>query len=142
MDDPHPFRLRNDLSEVPPLREQFASACAAEGVIDDDVQALMLVLTELVNNAIEHGCTRPGDVVEGSYRITTADIEIEVSNPSTGLSEASFQNSDAADFAENGRGAGLFLVRAMTDELSVAPALAGGTTVRVVRHRRTAGGAA
>lgn len=142
MDDPHSFRLKNDLAEVPPLREQFASACAAAGVVEDDVQALMLVLTELVNNAIEHGCTRPSDVVEGSYRITTADIEIEVSDPSTGLSEASFLNSDASDFAENGRGAGLFLVRAMTDELRVQPALAGGTTVRVVRHRRSAGGAA
>jgi anti-sigma regulatory factor (Ser/Thr protein kinase) len=138
MVDSHVFRLLNDLTEVPPLRERFARACDVCGVFEEDKQAMMLAFTELVNNAIEHGCRSPDDCVEGWYRITESDIEIEVSDRGEALSAEDFANSDPTDFAETGRGAGLFLIQAVTDEIRVTPAEAGGTTVRIVKHRRQA----
>jgi anti-sigma regulatory factor (Ser/Thr protein kinase) len=135
VDEPHPFRLPNDLSEVPALRDLFVRACAEAGLADEEMQGQMLVFTELVNNAIEHGCTRPSDVVEGWYRITDTEIEVEVTDPGEVLTEDDFNNSDCTNFAEEGRGAGLFLVRALTDEVNVSPGPNGGTTVRVKKLR-------
>jgi anti-sigma regulatory factor (Ser/Thr protein kinase) len=133
--DSHAFRLPNDLSEVPPLRDRFAKACAAAGVVDDELQPAMLAFTELVNNSIEHGCKLPSDHVEGWYRITASVIEIEVTDPGEELTAADFTNSDPSEFAVNGRGAGLFLIQAMSDEVHVARAPGGGTTIRIVKRR-------
>jgi anti-sigma regulatory factor (Ser/Thr protein kinase) len=138
MRETHAFRLVNDLAEVPPLRERFAGDCDLCGVLEEDKQAMMLAFTELVNNAIEHGCCAPDDYVEGWYSITKNDIEIEVSDRGEVLSEEDFKNSDPTDFAETGRGAGLFLIQAVTDEIRVSPGASGGTTVRVIKHRRQA----
>jgi anti-sigma regulatory factor (Ser/Thr protein kinase) len=131
----HDFCLPNDLSEVPPLRERFAQACVAAGVAEDDMQAAMLAFTELVNNAIEHGCKKPGDVVKGFFSISPNQIEMTVTDPGEHLTAEDFQQSDASEFSETGRGAGLFLIRALSDEIDVTPALEGGTTVRIVKHR-------
>jgi anti-sigma regulatory factor (Ser/Thr protein kinase) len=133
--EPHPFRLPNDLAEVPAVRDRFVRACTEAGLADEEMQGQMLVFTELVNNAIEHGCTRPSDVVEGWYRITDTEIEVEVTDPGEVLTEDDFNNSDCTNFAEEGRGAGLFLVRALTDEVNVSPGPNGGTTVRVKKLR-------
>ena len=135
MTDTHTFRLSNDLSEVPSLRDLFVQSCVSAGVDQDEMQGQMLVFTELINNAIEHGCKRPSDCVEGWYRITKDEIVVEVTDPSEVLTNADFENSDASNFAENGRGAGLFLVRALTDEINVRPGPNGGTTVRVTKLR-------
>jgi len=133
--DTHTFRLSNDLSEVPSLRDLFVQSCVSAGVDQDEMQGQMLVFTELINNAIEHGCKRSSDCVEGWYRITKDEIVVEVTDPSEVLTNADFENSDASNFAENGRGAGLFLVRALTDEINVRPGPNGGTTVRVTKLR-------
>ena len=134
--DEQSFRLSNDLTEVPALRERFHRACDAAGVPEDIRDGQTLVITELVNNAIEHGCCLPTHTVEGWYRISDADIEIEVTDPTGDLTDEDFKNSDASGFADNGRGAGLFLIKALTDEVSVNRAPQGGTTVRTVKHVR------
>jgi anti-sigma regulatory factor (Ser/Thr protein kinase) len=139
--EPHPFHLSNDLAAVPPLRVLFSQACVAAGVADEEREGQTLVFTELVNNAIEHGCTRPTDCVDGWFQITEAAIEIEVTDPSKGLTNEDFTSSDASGFAETGRGAGLFLIQALTDEISVRRAPAGGTTVCTVKHLHGGGGA-
>ncbi len=131
----HDFCLPNDLASVPPLRERFAQACVAAGVADEDMQAAMLAFTELVNNAIEHGCKRPGDVVRGFFSISPQEIEMTVTDPGEQLTADDFQNSDCSEFSDTGRGAGLFLIRALSDEIDVKAAPSGGTTVRIVKHR-------
>jgi anti-sigma regulatory factor (Ser/Thr protein kinase) len=135
VDHAHPFRLENDLEQVPVLRERFGASCAAAGVDDEVREATALVLTELVNNAIEHGCRCPTDSVQGWYKITEADIEIEVTDPGEVLTAEDFSDSDASGFSESGRGAGLFLVQALSDEVHVGRSADGGTTVRIVKRR-------
>jgi anti-sigma regulatory factor (Ser/Thr protein kinase) len=138
VDRPHTFRQLSDLNQVPGLREQFRECCLAEGVDEEDLQGTALVLTELVNNAIEHGCRGPADAVEGWYLITPTEIRIEVTDPGEVLTTDDFSSSDADGFAETGRGAGLFLVQALSDEVQVERASVGGTTVRVRKSRRKA----
>jgi anti-sigma regulatory factor (Ser/Thr protein kinase) len=135
VDPSHPFHLKNDLSEVPALRDQFVRACVAASVAEEEMQGAMLVLTELLNNAVEHGCKCPTDTVEGWWRITDAEIEIQVTDPGEILTQDDFTNSAPTEFAESGRGAGLFLVQAIADEVDVKRAPAGGTTIRVVKRR-------
>ncbi len=131
----HAFRLNCDLGGVPPLRERFARDCREAGVVDEEGKSVMLVLEELVNNSIEHGCTMPEHCVEGFYRISETSIEVEVTDPGEILTQEDFSDADASDFAENGRGAGLFLVQALSDEVHVRRAPKGGTTVHVVKRR-------
>lgn len=135
MADPQSFRLPNDLEQVPALRGLFERACCDAGVCDDEREAMKLVFTELVNNAIEHGCTRPSDMVEVWFRINDEEVVIEVSDPSDALKQEDFTSSDATGFSDTGRGAGLFLVQALSDEVNVRAGEAGGTTVRVVKRR-------
>jgi len=131
----HPFRLPNDLAEVPAVRDLFVRACTEAGLADEEMQGQMLVFTELVNNAIEHGCKKPGDVVKGFFKISPNQIEMTVTDPGERLTADDFTQSDASEFSETGRGAGLFLIKALSDEIDVTPALEGGTTVRIVKHR-------
>jgi anti-sigma regulatory factor (Ser/Thr protein kinase) len=138
VESPHPFRLQNDLAEVPRLRDEFAQACKLAGVDEDTMQKAMLVLTELLNNAIEHGCKCPTDCVSGWWRISPDEIVTEATDPGEVLTKADFTESDPTDFAETGRGAGLFLVQALVDDLQVERAGSGGTTVRVVIRRQAA----
>ena len=76
----------------------------------------------------------PQDVIEGYYRITATAIEVEVTDPGEVLTEADFKDADAQDFAQDGRGAGLFLIRALSDEVRVLRREDGGTTVHVVKR--------
>ena len=141
MPDEEAFRLTNDLTEVPALREKFNRACASSGVPQDIWEGQSLVITELVNNAIEHGCCLPTHTVECSFRITADDILIEVTDPSGDLTQEDFDNADAAGFADSGRGAGLFLIKQLTDDVNVQSGPNGGTTIRTVKHLRPGGDA-
>jgi anti-sigma regulatory factor (Ser/Thr protein kinase) len=130
----HHFRLNADLAEVPALRDLFTRACSDIGVPEDEKQAAMLILTELVNNSVEHGCKGPTDVVEGCWQINDSEIVIVVTDPGETLTGEDFKNSDPGEFAEHGRGAGLFLIQALSDELEVKRSDTGGTTIRVVKR--------
>jgi anti-sigma regulatory factor (Ser/Thr protein kinase) len=130
----------NELAQVPDLRARFVGALERSGIDGDELQGWTLVFTELVNNAIEHGCLRAGDVV--SVQWETVDSEVSVSVRDPGPCELSVQDFDEATcdgFAETGRGAGLFLIRAFVDRVQVGPGPGGGTEIRVAK-RRGAGG--
>jgi anti-sigma regulatory factor (Ser/Thr protein kinase) len=130
------FRLTNDLAEVPQFRERFVGACVRVGIRGDELDAWKLVFTELVCNAIEHGCATAGDSVRIAYEITAGIVAVEVVDPGECMPELEtlFDRTET-DFSETGRGAGLILIRHFTDEISVRPVEGGGTRVRVVRFR-------
>ncbi len=131
----HTFCL-SSLSEVPAERRRLAEACRALGVEDDVVDAWQLVFSELVNNAVEHGCVRSGDTVSGRVEVTDEHMLVAVTDPTEGeMTDESFAGCDMSEFVETGRGAGMFLVQTFSDEVRVEEAPDGGTTVTVVKHR-------
>ena len=137
MQEKFTFRLTNDLAEVPQYREHFVEACVRSGIDGDELDAWKLVFTELVCNAIEHGCVAPGDSVRIAYEITPQLVSVDVVDPGECVPELEtlFDRTET-DFSETGRGAGLILIRHFTDEISVRPDTdEGGTRVRVVRYR-------
>lgn len=136
MQEKFTFRLTNDLAEVPQYREHFVDACVRSGINGDELDAWKLVFTELVCNAIEHGCVNPGDSVQIAYEITAAIVAVDVRDPGECIPELEtlFDRTET-DFSETGRGAGLILIRHFTDEIAVSPEGERGTHVRVVRYR-------
>ena len=126
----------NRLEQVPPLRERFLASLGAAGVFGDELDGWALAFTELVNNAVEHGLGRAGDVIAVRW---TSDIDhvcvAVVESVDNGLTESDFSDADCADFAETGRGAGLFLIRCWAHEVRVQPTDVGGTEIRIIRRR-------
>ena len=133
------FRLPNDLSEVPGVREHFEAACRAGGVVADELEAWKLVFTELVCNAIEHGCETPTDCVDISYAINATQLELRVTDPGEFAPELRHLfDRKTTNFTETGRGAGLILVREFTDKIDVVKVL-GGTQICVTKYREREG---
>lgn len=124
-----------DLHEVPALRDVFEVHLGVRGLDGEVVQGWGLIFTELVNNAVEHGRRGVLDPVRIGWEIRDEDVALVVVEPGEcPLTEKDFDQADAADFAEEGRGAGLFLIRAFVDEIRVQPLVEGGTEIRIVRR--------
>ena len=141
MQESHSYRVTNDLGEVPDLREHFVRAVGSQGIAGDQLDAWKLVFTELVCNAIEHGCAQPGDSVRVCWVVHPEHVELEVTDPGDchGSLEELFDRQQT-DFSETGRGAGLILVRHFMDEIEVKPVDGGGTRIRARRYRNRANG--
>jgi anti-sigma regulatory factor (Ser/Thr protein kinase) len=132
-----------ELPEVPLARARFVAHLGSIGIEGDELHGWALTFTELVNNAIEHGCSQPGDVIRIRWWQEQGDVVVSVTDPSVGsISAADFDCATCDGFEDTGRGAGLFLIRAWVDEVTVSPGATGGTEVRIRRHRDGAGGAA
>jgi anti-sigma regulatory factor (Ser/Thr protein kinase) len=131
----------NELAQVADLRGRFVAALERSGVGGDELQGWALIFTELVNNALEHGCRRPGDLVRVNWGGDDGSVWVTVADPRPdGVTQRDFDDADCEGFAETGRGAGLFLVRSWVDDVCVRRDDHGGTEVRVVRRRETAAG--
>ncbi len=129
-------RLPSDMSRVPALRERFEEHCVdceLEGV---ELEEWKVVFTELVCNAMEHGCRSPADQVLVAWQVSHEAVSVCVTDPGpydprlVGLFDRK-----VSDFSETGRGAGLILIRHYTDCVSVEPDAGGGTRVCVSRRR-------
>jgi len=131
------LRFVGTLNEVPALRTRFQADLRASGVESEELEGWALCFTELVNNALEHGCSAAGDRVRVGWGETHGRILVTVTNPGVGcISKEDFDVSDCDDFAETGRGAGLFIIRAWADEIRVH-ARDGVTEVEVSRRRES-----
>jgi anti-sigma regulatory factor (Ser/Thr protein kinase) len=129
-------RVPNDIQAVPDHRERFVEWLALNGVGGDELNALRLIFDELVNNSVEHGCQNPGDEVAVETRVNESMVEVSVRDPGDGeLTADIFPCGPNGQFEESGRGAGLILVRAFTDEIYVERIPAGGTRIRAVKYR-------
>ena len=137
MEQSFTFHLPNDLAEVPRARERFEEDLTSALIAGDELEAWKLVFTELLCNAIEHGCEGPGQSVQIHYSVTRELVDLTISDPGDCEPnlESLFDRTET-DFSETGRGAGLILIRHFTDEISVRPGEAGGTIVYVKRLRR------
>ena len=126
----------NELAQVPPLRARFVAELEGAGVDGDELQGWALIFTELVNNAIAHGISNPGDEVTVRWWQAERRVAVSVVDPSdSGLTKQHFDDADCDAFSETGRGAGLFLIRAWVHDLDVLRPPSGGTEIRIERRR-------
>jgi len=138
-DDPFDWSLRipNRLDLVSSVRALVGSTCDLHGVEGDAREELLLAVSELVNNAIEHGPGR-GD---GGYHEVGLRFGIgggsavgAVLDEGEGvIGQGSFDGAGMPTLDED-RGRGLFLIKAYVDEIRVTPIPGVGTEVRFVKR--------
>lgn len=122
-------------------RRFLASACRIAGVGDDVREPLGLALTEILNNAIDHGGTSPGAPLDLEFEITPDRVRLLV----TESGEGGFDDAEVQRIARRARrsslddtqfrGRGLLLVCSLMDEMKVHNVVGKGTVIEVVKYR-------
>jgi serine phosphatase RsbU (regulator of sigma subunit)/anti-sigma regulatory factor (Ser/Thr protein kinase) len=104
-----------ELAETARVAQLLRGFCAARGLGDETTQALDLLLSEGLNNAIEHGCKdRAGARVEVSWAWKGENFVIEVADPGAFLPAAPARLPEDP-LAERGRG--LYLLERRADQV-------------------------
>lgn len=129
---------------IPCVRRLTEGLLACEGWSDDDAADAGLVVTELLQNAIEHG-SRDDASETVACRLAALPgraVRIEVTDPGTGRGYEALASRDVTKPPplDAIRGRGLFLVHRMAEALSHARASGGGAVVSA--RLRAAGTAA
>ncbi len=109
----------------------------AQGWLEDDVEDAALVVTEIVQNAVEHGSKCDGsESVEVTCLLTGDALEIEVEDPGTGKDphEALERDVTAPVPLDATRGRGLFLIDRLCGQFDRSLNDNGGMRIRVRRE--------
>lgn len=129
------------LKIVPPLRQLVSRIARQKGYGNRDSFRIETIVDEICNNAVEHGKTGPGEMIDLAVTIDPDKIEIDVRNMSDPEKVASLtallvpDNHDEETFNSNmKRGRGLSLIKMLSDELSV-DCTEQGTSVHVKKVR-------
>jgi serine/threonine-protein kinase RsbW len=114
------------------VREQVAGELASLGFPEAALFDVKVAVGEALSNAVRHGQPTSG---EGSIRINIAAYEdrvvIDVMDNGVGFDGVESSPDDV--YATGGRG--LMFMRALVDRVEFEPSPAGGTVVRLVKHR-------
>lgn len=113
------FKLRPSFDQVRALRSGVRERLEPLGVSDQDVGRLLLVVDEMVSNAIEHGhdYRRDDDLLTVRIAVDSAFFELEFIDPAvpkatiTEIEGLLAQCREGAPPLDNERGRGLFLIQ-------------------------------
>lgn len=139
---PAPIRISvpTDLVFVRPVRKMIEALLVSQGWGEDDVDDAALVITEIVQNAIEHGSKSDGTETVGVLCALHADaVELEVEDPGTGKDPAEAMRRDptAPVPLDATRGRGLFLIHRLCATFERSLRDEGGMHIRVRRECTT-----
>ncbi|WNO76647.1 ATP-binding protein [Streptomyces sp. AM8-1-1] len=112
-------------------REELAKTLAAWGMAEVE-DAALVVLSELVTNAVIHARVSPGREIETRFQLAGADLRIEVHDSS----DVRPRSQDPSSESERGRG--LSLVSALADQWGISERDGVGKSVWALiayRHR-------
>jgi serine phosphatase RsbU (regulator of sigma subunit)/anti-sigma regulatory factor (Ser/Thr protein kinase) len=132
---PFEYRFTPTTAAVPLARHFLEDWLVRIPVDQEEAADLLLVASELSANAVRHASGRPGSVVLRA-RVNNADVVIEVEDDG-GHPAPLPQPTDELPMPLAERGRGLFLVRALVDELD-SEVVDGKTLIRAVRRAAVA----
>ncbi len=121
---------------VRPVRHFIKALCELAQYGRDELETISLVITELLNNSIEHGCNKPEDEIDVRLIVTDSRFRFAVTDPGRGGKDFADQALDRAKLTpnlEDPRGRGLFLIRTYMDEFAVQYDPNVGTTFVVAK---------
>jgi serine/threonine-protein kinase RsbW len=131
------FDVTHDLRQVRAVRAALTGLAGKLGFEKKKVRELTLALGEALDNALEHGCS-PGGHVSVQFRVLPEQLTLVVEDPGNGsgavrpmFDRAGMEHSSEDMF----RGRGLFLIRAVMDNVKAEDLPAGGTRVIMVKYR-------
>lgn len=132
--DPLRITVPTDLAFVRPVRKMVEALLGGEGWEEDDVDDVALVVTEIVQNAIEHGSRCDGgEQIELACQLEGPAVVMEVRDPGTGKDprEAVERDVSLPVPLDAERGRGLFLIGRLCDQFDREIMESGGMLVRV-----------
>jgi anti-sigma regulatory factor (Ser/Thr protein kinase) len=134
------MRIPTDLEMVRPVRRILEGLLASLGWNEEDSEDAGLVVTEVLQNAVEHGSRGDGgEAVEVRCAVDGPELVVEVADPGTGQGPDALLRQDVtvAPPPDAPRGRGLYLVHRMSRRMERARA-GEGSCVRV--RLRASGG--
>lgn len=132
--------IASDLKLVKLVRRFVTDQCASAGFQERQLDEIALAVSELCDNAIEHGSGRNGAQIHVEVSQKPDRVRIVVRDPgshekrSEQLQEAVLQMEELPP-AEAIRGRGLFLVNALVDEIEVQHLPNGGTEIAIEKKK-------
>jgi anti-sigma regulatory factor (Ser/Thr protein kinase) len=132
------FRFPPEPRHLRVLRRKVRRALEREGIVGSPVDRLVLVLDEMVSNAIEHGNSNRAGVHELSVMLRLSDVHVDVEFRDPGVPDSVVRELNDLLRAcrgnrpplDNERGRGLFLIDDGLDELCLEALPGGGLTMR------------
>ena len=123
-----------DLARIADVRRFAARLLSHAGVKGTPADEIVLALSEIVQNAVEHGVTSNGTRIQVRVTCVGGLVRLEVEERFNSTTEAKALARMFADAkvppVDDERGRGLWLVRAMLDRVEVQPLPGGGLIVR------------
>jgi anti-sigma regulatory factor (Ser/Thr protein kinase) len=132
---PYPLHLEipSGLAYVRPVRKMLEALLYAQGWEEDDVDDVTLIVTEVVQNAVEHGSRADGkESVHVEILLEAAAVDILVRDPGTGEDPrlALAVDVEAQPPLDSPRGRGLYLIYRLSGVMERSIARGGGLLVR------------
>ena len=118
--------------------EDFTEKVATEmDFSDEEKDSIAIAVTEMANNAIVHGNKKnKSKNVVLRYYLTASSLRIVIQDEGGGFKPESVNNPLAPENLLKESGRGIFIVRALMDEVSFDFG-ASGTTVQLVKNKTT-----
>ncbi len=134
------LRVPTDLVFVRPVRKMIEGLLGGQGWGEDDVDDVAMIVTEVVQNAIEHGSRADGsEWIDVSIGVHESSFSLDVADPGSGKDPSIAVTHDVSEppSLEAERGRGLFLIHRLSHRFERVPAESGGLRVRVLKEAGT-----
>ncbi len=127
--------LASELKSVETIEETAEMYARQAGFDEDTACQIAMVTREAAVNAVLHGNKQdPDKRVTAGFEVTDEDLKIQISDEGPGLDPATLPDPLAPENILKPSGRGVFLMRAIMDEVEFRR-LAPGTEITMVKHR-------
>jgi anti-sigma regulatory factor (Ser/Thr protein kinase) len=134
---PWNLTIASDLRLLPLVRSFIEGACQVSGCDARTTDAVVMATDEAVNNVMRHAhCGRPEANLQIQCIVNDDRIEVRLLDEGEPFDLAAVPRLDPSELRIGGRG--IFLMRALMDELNCQPRDHGGNILHMVKRRRPA----
>jgi serine/threonine-protein kinase RsbW len=127
--------LESALKSVETIEETAEMYARQAGFDEDTACQIAMVTREAAVNAVLHGNKKdPNKRVTAGFEVTEDDLRIQISDEGPGLDPETLPDPLAPENILKPSGRGVFLMRAIMDEVEFRR-LAPGTEITMVKHR-------
>jgi serine/threonine-protein kinase RsbW len=127
--------LESALKSVETIEETAEMYARQAGFDEDTACQIAMVTREAAVNAVLHGNKKdPNKRVTAGFEVTEDDLRIQISDEGPGLDPETLPDPLAPENILKPSGRGIFLMRAIMDEVEFRR-LAPGTEITMVKHR-------
>lgn len=130
---PLTLTLPSDLALLPVVRSFVEEVCRTGGLARATTDAIVLATNEATSNVIRHAHrNRPDVILHVQCTLLEGGVEVALLDQGEPFNVAQVPNLDPSEMRIGGRG--VFLMRALMDEVVCCPRETGGNTLRMFKR--------